>query len=299
MVSRSFGGITNRAWIDVPYLPSEEPVPLQQIDLPSRVKSHQPTHEENDEDYIAHQNAVLQYSFLDDGQAGHSVPDGVAYTDDYFSAESPLNEGPDYLASEERSQQLFDDEVMIYYRAIESSLDSQFTDPQARGEDWPFDNRITADYIDSPASSSTTLLTPPMEEDSMPWGCDPVFSSLPHLDMAKFEVVSDFDGGEKVAPWPWNDYRYQPHTPETYLDPVDYLMEAEMKEIEEAMQEEIMEIMAQEAIDDGKREIRRRKKQERRERKKRRERKTNREPDEPGTIAFNNQVVRGRTIYNP
>ena len=52
------------------------------------------------------------------------------------------------------------------------------------------------------ASFSTTLLTHSTREDSMPWGCDPEFSSLPHLDMTNFEVVSDFDGRKKVIPWP-------------------------------------------------------------------------------------------------
>jgi hypothetical protein len=284
-------------WLTRRAYPSEEPVPLQQQALPSRVESDQPT-PEDDEDYLAHQNAVLQYYILDDGQAEPSVP---TYTNYHFNAGSPVNEVPDYLAPEEGSQQQFDEEVMIYYRcAIETS--SQFTDPQTRGEDWPCANWIAEDYTYSPASSSTTLLTPPPEEDSTPWGCDPEFYSLPHLDMTKFEVVSDFDGGKKVAPWPWNDYQYRPPTPETYLDPEDYLMEAEMKEIEEVMREEIMEMMAQEAIDDGKRETRRQKKRERKERKerKKRRRRTDHEADQPaGTVAFDNQVVHGRTIYNP
>ena len=93
--------------------------------------------------------------------------------------------------------------------------------------------------------------------------------------------------------WPWGDYQNWPPTPETYLEPVDCLMEVEMKEIEEVMREEIMEIMAQDATGNGKREMKRREKQERKERKKRRGRKT------PGTLAFNNQLVRRRAIYNP
>ena len=47
---------------------------------------------------------------------------------------------------------------------------------------------------------------------------------------------------------PWSDFQFRPPTPETHLEPVDYVMEAEIKEV---MREELMEIMAQEAIDNG------------------------------------------------
>jgi len=109
------------------------------------------------------------------------------------------------------------------------------------------------------------------------------------------------DGEKKTTPWPWGNYQYRPPTPPTYFDPEGYVMEFQLAEVDRALREELTEVMAQEAILDGNQgrseTTKRRETEDRKEGKKKR--RIEKEYYRPTTVAFNNQVVRGRTIYNP
>ena len=197
------------------------------------------------------------------------------------------------------SQEQFDQEVMIYYHGIDdSSLASQFLNLD--DEAWPCTDQMMTAELDSPVSPFSSLSSV-STGDTLGWELEP--NSLHLFDMKKFETVTDFDGGKNTTPWPWGDYNYRPPTPLGYLDPGEYAMEYQFAEIEKALREELMEAMAQEAILDGRKAMKRREVRERREERERRERRkrrrVEREDDRPITFAFNNQVVRGRTIYNP
>lgn len=164
---------------------------------------------------------------------------------------------------------------MIYYNVIEPSLASQFLN----------DDPLWG-HADQAATTTATGGTPE-------WDLEP--TSLHLLDMERFETVTDFDGDKKANPWPWSDYTYQPCTNSGRLDLDDFVAEWQIKQIEKALWEEMSEIMAQDAILAGEvAEMAR----------KQRGGKTGgksapRWGSRPGTIAFNNHVVRGRTIYNP
>ena len=180
---------------------------------------------------------------------------------------------------------------MVYYHSIEASLVSQFLNLD---DDSAWDDQTaTIDDTQSPTTPSSTPAGT-VTGDTSGWDLEPTSFHL--LDMRKFETVTDFDGEEKAVPWPWGDYKYQPATPQTYLDPEEYLAECQLKEIEGMMREELMEAMAQEAIAAGKETKRKQRKEGRKGPVKR----VKREDDQPvtSTVAFNNQVVRGRTIYN-
>lgn len=179
---------------------------------------------------------------------------------------------------------------MIYYHGIDdSSLASQFLNLD--DEAWPCADQMTTSKPDSLASPSSSLSSV-STGDTLEWDLEP--TSLHLVDMAKFETVADFDGGEKMSPWPWGDYKYRPPSPKTYLDPEAYFVENQLTAIENMLREQLTEAMAQEAILDGMKAMKRREKEERRKR-----RKLEREDNRPITLAFDNQMVRGRTIYNP
>lgn len=191
------------------------------------------------------------------------------------------------------SQEQFDQDVMIYYQGIDdSSLAAQFLNLD--DEAWPCTDQIATvepDPLATPSSSLSSVST----EDVPEWELEP--SSLQLLDMKKFETVTDFDGEEKSTPWPWGDYVYRPRTPVSYPDPVECVMEYQFAQIEKTLREELMEAMAQEAIRDGMKATKRKEREARRLAKERR--RIGRESCHPTLVAFNNQVIRGRTIYNP
>lgn len=197
------------------------------------------------------------------------------------------------LTPEELSQLQFDQDVMVYYRSVDSALASEFLNPDALNEDLPCIYQVTTDGSQSPASSSATSpsLGTPAEADIAQFSNRPLDSSL--LDGGDFDAFPIFGNTKNTAGWPWGDFTYRPRTPEQYLDPVEYLMEDQLREEEAIAREELSELMLQQAIRDGVRETRREERPERRERRKRVK------IDHPTTRAFNNQVIRGRTIYNP
>ena len=117
--------------------------------------------------------------------------------------------------------------------------------------------------------------------------------------MKKFETFVDFDGKMKTTPWPWGDYKYRPPTLPTYLNPQECAIECQLLEIEKALREQLTEIMAEEAILEGKRAMERKERRERIEKRERRRKRRAEKDDRPTTLAFDNELVRGRTIYNP
>ena len=226
---------------------------------------------------------VLYDTPTDDGQAKLIQPGDIGSTENHCNAGPSTCDPVPELGSQER----FDEEVMIYYHAVEPSLVSQFLDLDDEETSVSLDQMVATD-IQSPTTSSTSL-TDIVMEDIPEWDIEPT-SLL--FDMKKFETVTDFDGGEKITPWPWGDYKYRPPTPLEYLDPIEYAMEYQLAEIEKALRDELMDIMTQQAIHEGKKATAGRQ---------RRGGKgpAARESNEPTTLAFNGQVVRGRTIYNP
>jgi len=174
---------------------------------------------------------------------------------------------------------------MIYYHVIEPSLASQFLNL----DDQPsacVDQMVAAGAQSLPTSSSSLsgiATGSVLEGDAEP-------SSFHLLDMKKLETVTDFDGGDKTVPWPWGDYEYRPTTPPGYVDPEEYAAKYHLSEIEKALREELSEIMVKEAILIGEHEVK--------QRQQRGGRRAEKGKYQPGTVAFNNQVVRGRTIYN-
>jgi hypothetical protein len=85
-----------------------------------------------------------------------------------------------------------------------------------------------------------------------------------------------------------------------YSDPEEYLIEDQLREIEEIIREELAEVMAEEAIEAGNQGVTPNKKKPSKESKKRREgKKDRRERAQPYAFAFNNHPVHGRTIHNP
>ena len=177
---------------------------------------------------------------------------------------------------------------MIYYQAIDdSSLAAEFLNLD--DETTPCTDQITTPELDPPSAPSSSPSST-ATRDSLDWELES--TSLQFLDMKKFETVTDLDSGEKTTPWPWGDYKYRPPTPLGYMDPIEYAMEYQLAEIERTLRDELMEIMTQQAIHEGRKAT------------------TQgqggggkgfaaRDSDEPTTLAFNRQTVRGRTIYNP
>ena len=206
---------------------------------------------------------------------------------DIGSTENHCNAGPSTCdpVPELGSQERFDEEVMIYYHAVEPSLASQFLNLDDEETSASPDQMVTTD-IQSPTTSSTSL-TDIVMEDVPEWDIEPT-SLL--FDMKKFETVTDLDGGEKTIPWPWVDFKYETPAPLGYLDPEEYAKECQFAEIEEVMREELMEVMVQETILAGKNVTTPKQRKEGKGEKK--------EKGRPSTVAFNNQAVRGRTIYS-
>ena len=252
-----------------------------------------------DEDYSTQSEVASQDTDIDDVDEGFTQQTQSGETssaEDFSDTESSSEEGSVDTAPVLGSQEQFDQEVMIYYGGIDdSSLASQFLNLD--DEAWPCTDQTMTTESDSLVSSSSSLSSV-SAGDTLEWELEP--SSLHLFDMAKFETVADFDGGEKISPWPWGDYKYRPPSPQTYLDPEAYFVEDQLNAIKNMLREELTEAMAQEAILDGKKAMKRREREERREEKERRKkRKLEREDNRPITLAFDNQMVRGRTIYNP
>ena len=175
---------------------------------------------------------------------------------------------------------------MIYYRAIDASLASQFLNLDDHPSECA-DQTMTTD-IRPPVRPSCTIAGIATGEN-LERGTEP--TSLCHLDMKKFETVRNFDGSEKTVPWPWGDHIYRPPTPPMCLDPQECAVEYRLMEIEEELREELMEAMAQDAIVAGKRTVMQSQTGEKW--------RAASERGQPAVVAFDNQVVRGRTIYNP
>lgn len=258
----------------------------RRVSSSSRVKGHL-AREDGNEHCIGQPKVVLQDTptgNADDGHARHVQSGDVGSTEQdpdtvSFTSETPFETIPGLS-----SQENFDEEVMIYYHELDSSLASQFLnlDDEASART---DQMVTPD-IDTPMTSSSSL-SGTTTGDTTEWEFEP--TSLHFLDTKKFETVIDLAGGEKTVPWPWGDYKYRPPTPLSYLEPKDYIMEFQLAEMEEVLRDELMESMVQEAILDGERQRRDVKGKGRDEG----------EGEKPTTVAFNNQMVRGRTIYNP
>jgi len=251
-----------------------------------------------EEDYSTQSEAASQDTDIDDVDEGftQTQSEETSSAEDFSDTESSSDEGSVDITPVLGSQEQFDEEVMIYYGGIdESSLASQFLNLD--DEAWPCTDQMVTTEPDSLVSSSSSL--PSVSTgDTLGWELEP--SSLHLIDMAKFETVADFDGGEKTSPWPWGDYKYRPPSPQTYLDPEAYFVEDQLTAIKNMLREELTEVMAQEAILDGKKAMKRREREERREeRERRKRRKFEREDNRPITLAFDNEMVRGRTIYNP
>jgi len=184
------------------------------------------------------------------------------------------------------SQEKFDDDIMIYYHVVEPSLASQFLN---------LDDKPSACVDQMVAVGADPLLTSSGDltgiamGDVLEFEAEP--SSLQLLDMKRFETVTDFDGSDKMVSWPWGDYQYRPSTPPGHIDYEEYVAEYELAEIEEFLREELSEIMVEHAIRLREQGMALRKEKREGKRVERGERQT-------GTIAFDNRVVHGRTIYN-
>ena len=251
-----------------------------------------------DEDYTTQLGAALQDTHTDTVDEGPLRPTQSGSTEYYSYAGSSTETSVDIIPAP-GSQEQFDQDVMIYYHGIDdASLASQFLNLDD-DEVWPCTDQTVTTKLDSPVSPSSSLSST-STGDTLEWELEP--SSLHLYDMKKFETVIDFDGTVKTTPWPWGDFKYRPPSPPRYLEPEECAMEYQFLEIEKMLREQLTEAMAQEAIRDGRRAMRRRKRIERRERRAekemRRRKKLEREDDRPIIFAFNNQAIRGRTIYN-
>jgi len=177
---------------------------------------------------------------------------------------------------------------MIYYQVMEPSLVSQLSS---------LDDQPSACVDQVVAAGAQPLLTTSSSfsglatEGVLEREVEPASFHL--LDMKRFETVTDFDGGNKTSPWPWGDYEYRPSTPPGFVDPEEYAAEYYLSEIEKVLRDELTEIMVQEAILAGEQEMKQKELKGKREGKD-----AERGKYQPGIVVFNNQVVRGRTIYN-
>ena len=166
----------------------------------------------------------------------------------------------------------------------DASLISQFMNLDS----WPSTDQTTTPDLDSPRTpSSSSSRVPPAQV--IEWDLDP--SSLHLVDMKKFETVIGSNGEEKVSPWPWGNYTYRPRTPPKFPEPEEQLVELEFEATMKMLTEGLTEAMAEEAIREGERAVKLREWEEKWG--------AGRGTDRPPLVAFNNQVVRGRTIYNP
>lgn len=177
---------------------------------------------------------------------------------------------------------------MIYYQAMVDQFLKDHETPEN------IDQMMVDDDIQLPTTSSSTLADG-TAGDGMEWDLDPTSFHL--LDMNKFETVTDFDGCMKKVPWPWGDQEYRHTAPETYLDPEDYVMEYQCAEMGEVLREEAMEASVQQAILAGEEMKRMERKGKKSPRKKAKRETEGEKVRQSSTIAFNNQVVRGRNIY--
>ena len=151
-------------------------------------------------------------------------------------------------------------------------------------DSWPSTDQMTTPELDSPGTPSRSSPSIPPAR-ALEWDLDP--SSLHLVDMKKFETFTDSDGEEKVSPWPWGNHTYRPPTPQKHLEPEECIMELEFAAIMSMLREELTEAMAEEAIQDGEKAA------------KLRELKERETGHRAPLVVFNDQVIRGRTIYNP
>jgi len=257
---------------------------------------------EGSNNYINQQNAVPQDTLTDDfnyGRAQPTQPCDTGSTESQSSSESSADDTPVDTITGPGSQEEFDEEVMVYYHGLETSMASQFfnLDDQTLA----CAEQMGVADVESPMTRSSGF-SDTVTGGSLEWELEP--TSLHLIDMKKFETVIGPDGGKKTTPWPWGDYKYQPRAPSGFLELEEYAVEYQLAEIEKVLREELMEVMAEEAVIDGRREARQRRRRERRERRekrreKRRGKRSGGESEQPVTVTFSDQIVRGRTIYNP
>ncbi|KAF9789564.1 hypothetical protein BJ322DRAFT_543414 [Thelephora terrestris] len=223
--------------------------------------------------------------------------------------------GVSEFTPEALDQLQFYEDVMVYYRPIDSSLASEFLNHDTLDEDSEDspDNDYTMTDDLSPASSSGTSLGTPAEDGTV--RLDRPLDS-PSFDKENFGTFPDYgSAGMDTASWPWGDHTYRPPTPKDILDPKVCYREGKYEGI---VREELSELMAEEAIRDGDRIAKRKEREEMMERKEkkarmetkegkregkekkegRRERKDKAKTGQPAIMAFNAQAIRGRTIYN-
>ena len=215
---------------------------------------------------------------IDNGHPQPTKPDDTDLAECHRNVEPITDKAYANALPEPGSQEKFNEEVMIYYHAVEPSLASQFLN---------LDDQI-AEAGAQPLPTSSSNLSGIGTGSVLEREAEPASFHL--VDMKKLETVTDFDGGDKTVPWPWGDYEYRPSTPWGYVDPEEYAAEYHLSEIEKVLRDELREIMAQEAILAGEQEVKQKEKRE--------GKRTEKGKYLPGTVAFNNQVVRGRTIYN-
>ena len=180
---------------------------------------------------------------------------------------------------------------MIYYNSLESSLLSQFAGSSTDDNDRTSTYSMAPDFLGfSPSPESTNLTIPTEDEHSWLSGPNaPTIGTWPN-----FAAVKD------VGNWPWGGFTYQPEPIVEYKEPEDMVLDYELEGIQELMREELTEIIANEAIRAGRKEMERQKKEARKARRRARKTRVTRDVDDrPSTTAFDNQAVRGRTIYNP
>ena len=247
--------------------------------------------EGNGEDYTNKLKAVPHHTLtegVDDGRREPTQPSDTGSTKPHCDTGSISDETPVDAIPEPGSQEKFDEDVMIYYNAIEPSLASQFLN---------LDDQVSAsvDQMAASGSQPTAALSSSLADTatgtSPEWEAEPTSFRL--LDMHKFETLTDFDGGYKTVQWPWGDYRYQPSRLPGDLDPEECAEQYYRSQIEKMLREEITEIMAQEAIRAGEQEMKRKQQGGKKE-----EKRAERGGTRPDTVAVNDRVVHGRTIYS-
>lgn len=235
-----------------------------------------------------------QTDIVDEGLIPQTQPEVTKLAEHNPDSGSPTDQTPVDTLPAEGSQERFDEEVMIYYQtAVDPSLGSQFLDfGNETWSTWRSSDQTTTPELDSlmvPSSSSSSV----SEGGALGWELEP--SSLHQIDMKKFETVPDFGGGETVSPWPWGNYTYRPPTPPRFLEPDECLVEAKFAAMNKKFEERLTEVMAEEAIQGGKKAAKWRELIEEETGGWRVEVGSSRPP----IIAFNNRAIRGRTIYNP
>lgn len=254
------------SWLTVDYLSGHLTSALGRVSLDedktTRLRpAHRDTHTDNvDEGFVRPTQPGETDSATyhpDAGSSTHNTPIGITPGQD----------------SQEQFDQGMDDE----------SLFSQFMNL----DDWPT-TQTTTPELDSPRThSSNSSSVPPMH--ALEWDLEP--TSLHLVDTKKFETFIDANGGEKVSPWPWGNFTYQPPAPVKYLEPEEKFMELRFKETMSMLREGLTEAMAEEAIRQGEKAAKLKERREKWE--------AEWGADHPPLVAFTDQVIRGRTIYNP